>query len=220
MNVNIYINCVNILPVVSTKFLGVVIDSQLTWKFHIEQMERKIASSVGVLRRIRDKINAKTACMIYNTMILPYLNYCNIIWASTYKTKMHKIHVLQKKAMRIIARAESRASSIPIFYSLKKLTIYDINKMHIANFMYLLQNNLLPSVVQNTFAVDKPSHDYNTRSRERLCIPFTRLTCYAFHPHIMGPRIWNDIPYQIQKSLSYASFKMLYRKMLLSKYMN
>jgi len=67
----------NSVPDSSTKLLVVEIDSPL--KFHIIQTEREIASSLDVLKRIRNRIDGKTSCMIYDTMILSCLNYCNIL---------------------------------------------------------------------------------------------------------------------------------------------
>ena len=37
--------------------------------------------------------------MIYNTLILPYINYCNIVWGNCHKTKLNHILLLQKKAV-------------------------------------------------------------------------------------------------------------------------
>ena len=45
----------------STKFLGVEIDDKLSWKNHIQQIEKKLSSSIYIMRKIRHKINQNTA---------------------------------------------------------------------------------------------------------------------------------------------------------------
>ena len=56
---------------------------------------------IGVIYRIRDKINTKTAWMIYDALIASQLNYCNIVWGYGYKTDLDSLYVLQKRAWRL-----------------------------------------------------------------------------------------------------------------------
>ena len=79
------------------KFLGVDIDSELTWKSHIYRIQSKIASVVGVLCKIRHKITTSAALLIYDALIASHLYYCNLVWGSCYKTSLSKLFTLQKK---------------------------------------------------------------------------------------------------------------------------
>ena len=65
----------------TAKFLGIIIDSHLTWKTHIDNVTKKVAKSVGIIKRVRHCLPVDTLNTLYNTLILPYINYCNIIWA-------------------------------------------------------------------------------------------------------------------------------------------
>ena len=65
--------------------------------------------------------------MIYNSIVLPYLNYCNHIWGNTYKSHLSKLYILQKKAARIIiTNSHVRSPSAPLFKELIILSIYDL----------------------------------------------------------------------------------------------
>jgi len=57
MNTNI------IKQVTSTKFLGVLINSEIGWKEHISAITMKISRALGVISRIRYGLTAKT-CML------------------------------------------------------------------------------------------------------------------------------------------------------------
>ena len=39
---------------------------------------------------------------LYNTLVLPYLNYCNTVWAKNHPTLLKPLLLLQKSCMRII----------------------------------------------------------------------------------------------------------------------
>src|ERR1700733_12609330 len=85
----------NIMPQVeSTIFLGVYIDQQLDWSIHIKMISTKIAKNIGVINRIAHFVPNKVLLNLYYNLIYPYLSYCNNVWASNYKHRLTKLHVL------------------------------------------------------------------------------------------------------------------------------
>ena len=72
----IYINDIEIEEVSSTKFLGVIIDNKLNWQRQIQNVQRKVSKSVSILYRVKNLLDTNALLMIYNSLILPYLNYC------------------------------------------------------------------------------------------------------------------------------------------------
>ena len=93
----IYLENVEIVQTNIAKFLGVLIDNNLSWKNHIEYIAKKIAKRVGIIKRIRHTLPLKTLNTLYNTLILPYLNYCNIIWANNKPSCLRQLLMLQKR---------------------------------------------------------------------------------------------------------------------------
>ena len=51
------------------KFLGVIIDENLTWKNHIEVVENKISKNIGVLYRASHLLDFKNLLKIYFSFI-------------------------------------------------------------------------------------------------------------------------------------------------------
>ena len=47
------INCEKIKQVNFTKFLGIIIDSKLTWKQHIAHIQQKISKTIGIICKTR-----------------------------------------------------------------------------------------------------------------------------------------------------------------------
>ena len=97
------IDGVPISQVPSTKSLGVYIDQNLTWNVHIENLSKKIASGIGALKRIRPFVPHKTLLFIYNSLVKPHFDYCNVIWGSCNKTLVNKLQKLQNHAARVLA---------------------------------------------------------------------------------------------------------------------
>ena len=75
-----------------TKFLGVIIDENVTWKAHINTISTKISKSIGILYRARLIIPRKQLNQLYFSFVLSYLNYANIACGSTQKTKLSTLY--------------------------------------------------------------------------------------------------------------------------------
>ena len=79
-----------------------MLDENVNWQEHIRTVENKIAKNIGLNYRAKYLLNELSLTCIYFNYIHSYLNYANIAWASTYRTKLKAIHLLQKRAVRII----------------------------------------------------------------------------------------------------------------------
>ena len=96
-NVSIAINNQKIEQVKYTKFLGLYIDDEFTWKYHIDQVACKISKMTGIMAKARHYLSLKTLQTIYDTMVYPYLTYCNIVWTSTYQSRLKSLFMLKKR---------------------------------------------------------------------------------------------------------------------------
>ena len=97
------------------RFLGVYIDEKLKWGEHIHQISTKISKNIGILAKLKHRLNTSVLIQLYSTLILPYLTYCNIVWTSAADTLQNKLHILQKKAVRVISKSSFRAHTDPLF---------------------------------------------------------------------------------------------------------
>ena len=62
---------------------------------------------------------------LYNSLIMPHFHYCLLAWGSTIK-KRQKLHLLQKKAVRIINNSHYIAHTDPIFKKLHMVKVTDM----------------------------------------------------------------------------------------------
>ena len=113
------------------RFLGVILDEKLSWKPHISYITNKISKSIGIIRKSSFYLSKSSLRSLYYAMVYPYLHYCNIVWASTYKTNLQRIVRLHKRVIRILNRAKYDAPSKPIFKELKILDFEQIHSLHL-----------------------------------------------------------------------------------------
>jgi hypothetical protein len=77
---DIHVGETTIKRVSYSKTLGVVIDEHLTWQRQIENIQTKISKGIGMLRRIKKIVPKTTLIKVYNSIVLPHLDYCSLVW--------------------------------------------------------------------------------------------------------------------------------------------
>ena len=73
--VNIVLNGKNIEQVWHTKFLGVIIDENFTWREHIKTVETKVSKGIGVLNKTKDVLNIQALRTLYQSLVEPFTIY-------------------------------------------------------------------------------------------------------------------------------------------------
>ena len=127
---NIGIDGNEIQCVMSSTYLGVTLDRNLTWKSHIQNVVNAITPKVGLIAQLRHYVPKAILMLLYNTLILPHITYCLEIWGNTYATSLQPILLLQKKIACLITFSDFHAHSDPLFRQLGILDIYKLCKLH------------------------------------------------------------------------------------------
>ena len=78
-----------------------------------------IANGIGILYKLKHFLPEHSLLMIYNALILPYINYCKVIWGNCSMTKLDHIFLLLKKAVRICTESSYLSHTDPLFNRLR-----------------------------------------------------------------------------------------------------
>ena len=90
-NLQLLIDNVPIEQVDKTKFLGPVINFKLNLNDHITTLCTKISKNTGIIFTVRHNLNKNTVLLLYRSLIQPYLDYCNIIWATVHSNNLERL---------------------------------------------------------------------------------------------------------------------------------
>ena len=105
------------------KYLGVLIDENLSWKNHLDCVITKISKTIGMIAKLRHFVPSSVLTNIYKSLILPYLTYGLVAWGNASKNYLNKIVVLQKRVLRLIYFVNREEHAIPLFVNAKILPI-------------------------------------------------------------------------------------------------
>ena len=205
---DVKINGNSLERVMHTKFLGIIIDDKLSWQRHIEHVRNKVSKTIGVLLRVRHKINIKLLRTIYNTLILPHFTYCITLWGNTFKKYIHQLTLLQKRIIRIITFSGFLDHTAPLFSYLKILHFENLYKYHVlVNTYKAINSPVFPNCVREILDFYRNIHTHQTRTINNLKIPFRKKKICTFGLKYNGPRLWNDLHKSIRESSSLSTFK-------------
>ena len=214
----VYIDNIVIERVDCNKFLGVIIDSKLSWSDHVSYIRHKMSKNLSVMHRVKWLLNNSALYMIYCTLVLPYISYCCEIWGNTYKTRVQPLYIIQKRAIRICNHLEYRSHTKPAFLKLNTLTIADLVKFKSMVLMYKIYNNLMPSNILSYFCMVHMSHDHDTRQAGHFKNMYCRTTLKSMCLSIRGPVLWNKLHSDLKNSTTVNMFKKRYKTFLVSEY--
>ena len=65
---------------------NILIDSQLTYKNHIDELSKKVSSAIDVWYKIRPFITTKILTNIYYAIVYPFLLYGLTVWGNASKS--------------------------------------------------------------------------------------------------------------------------------------
>ena len=217
-NVDIILNKTKLKRVDKTKFLGVTIDENLSWKNHIDGITKTISRNVGMINKLKFIIPERILRTLYCTLVLPYINYGILIWGKACKTYVEKIHKLQKWAVRIISNSHYRSHSAPLFQKHDILNVHDSYKLELGVFMYKYFNGLLPMSFNTFFTKLSDIHNYDTRNKSNYNPTRNRKVFADKAIRTTGPILWNSIDKSIKNVISTKHFRKLYKSSLISSY--
>ena len=201
-----------------SKFLGVQIDKDISWRGHIGKVLTKVRQTMGIIGRARGFMTGPQLLLLYNTMVLPHLQYCLLNWGN-FKGDCNtglrgRLLSLQKSLVRIITASRNPISHAdPLFAKLAVLKIDDLFAQRVRVFSFKLDRNLLPCGVSSIF--DKASHTHGTRGAS------SNLFVGRSDDRSMrsiAPKCWNSLVPGLKKSPSISSFKDSSKRGLLAPY--
>ena len=211
-SIQLKINNQTILFRESSKFLGVIIDSKLSFEMHINLVIKKISKTIGIFYKLKQNGAPKNVliCMYYS-LFYPYLLYGNLIWGKTYRVHINKLLILQKKIIRIISGAEFLAHTNPLFVDCKILKIEEL-------FTYLCGIQAYKLRISSSLATS--THLHNTRGNNQALPRYRRLNSSQRSLSYICPTVWNSLPEFIKCSESLNIFKNNLKTHLLENYVS
>ena len=96
----------------STKYLGVILQSNLKWDKHINNITSKANQTLNFLRRNLKVNSQKIKDHAYKALVRPKLEYSSCIWDPSHTNQIKQIEKVQRRAARFTCNRYHNTSSV------------------------------------------------------------------------------------------------------------
>ena len=146
---------------------------------------------------------------LYKTLLVPILDYCDVIYDCLTKYNSEILQKLQNGACRIILKRGKRTPTSEMHSQLKLHRLVDRRHLRTMEYMYKVVHRLLPDEVCNLLVLVRDQHTRQTRASARLDLVLPNLWLETSKKDIKyrGPLYWNMVDSDIRQIDNFVSFK-------------
>ena len=188
------------------------LDSTLTFNQHIESLTKKVSKRLGVIAVARKYMTSKQCNILYKSLVLPIIDFGDIIYMETSRANLDAVQTLQNRACRIILRVPSDTPTITMHENLKLMYLDKRRKFHLQIFTYKAVHSLLPGYISEKINVKHYDTDIQIRavSRGELDVPRCCLVKTEGAFSVKCPSNYNMLPQHLREIETVNSFRSGY----------
>ena len=199
-----------ILDVVyETRCLGVIIDSQLSWNSHVENLCKSFGKKVKQLKRFK-YLPTSTLEKIYFSSIVPTITYCSLVWGTSTPSLMNELEHIHARAAKTIHRLPWDISDHNALERTRWEPLSNKYKKKLLTLMYKVNTNITPVKIANFFSITNPH--YNLRNSNHFVLPRYNLDIGRNSLRYRGPLVWELTPPSLKQSHSLRNFNNLLKQ--------
>jgi hypothetical protein len=200
------------------RYLGLILDSGLTWYPHIDHIKKKIIPFVGILSKLKYYVPIRIRLQIYYAYIYSHVSYLNPIWGGTCKFKLQELERLVNKSIRSVFFEEyshTDVHTVNLYFNNRLLSFKNLCEYESVLLVHKLRHNTMRNDIN--LPTNRETHEYNTRTRDdfhlaRINNDFGRRSVH--HNGIMG---FNRLPSPLKTIVNHNLFKREVKRHFLSK---
>ena len=181
------------------KYLGITLDMNLNYNKHLQNCLKIASHKIYLLSKVRNYITSDAALKIYKTMILPLIEYGDILYDNSNAKLLKKFQTLQSRSLRICSYEPYH---VPVIYLHEICNIARLDlrrKMHIILYMYKQKRNYAIINTREVF----------TRAHDAILYVFDRPNSEKYKNNVLykGAIEWNSLTVEERQIQTYEIMK-------------
>ena len=203
------------------KYLGVTIDSKLSFNAHIDNICKKANKTRAFIHRNTKECSRQIKTAAYNTLTRPLLEYSSSVWSPQNQTNIDKIQAVQRRAVRSVMGDWStrrpgdpaptpyhKGSPTEMQQHLKWVPLDERRAKAKVTIIYKIVKQLIdiPSEILSRNMRDTRQHNFKFHTIQTSCDAYKN----SFFPSSIN--LWNNLSMKAVHSPSLDIFKANIRK--------
>ena len=192
------------------KYLGILIDENLKWSEHINEVYIKLRKYIGIFYKIRNKLPRRVLRNLYFATVYPQLQYGVELYANTCYSYLKDLIVLSNWLLRILQFKPRICEVADLYVNFDTLKIPELFEYKILQIVHKFfnHNDSLPPSFENYFTLTSTIHEHCTRGNSNVYVDRSRVDYGARCLKALAGKYWNSLPKDIKIVISYNAFKV------------
>ena len=190
------------------RVLGVIIDEELKWQSHIDNVCKHVSKNLFLLSQLRHYVDSDARKIFFQAHLLSHINYASTVWSGASEVHLKKLNSLHRRAAKLILPDQSLSTT----EKLKKLNILPLDKQLKFNrcvTMFKIHTGKAPPYLSDSLHRAPARYGSNN-----YVLPRPRIDQFKTSFAFSGSSTWNTLPPKLKTFSSLCNFKINLRKFL------
>ena len=204
---------VNLVP--KARDLGVILDTHMTMRPHINSITRSASFALKKISSIRKYLDRQSCEKLVHAFISSRLDNCNSLLINLPDKDLRKLQRIQNSSARLIALTRKRNHITPVLFRLHWLPVYYRILFKVLLLTYKTLSGMAPAYMSDIVRPYVPVRTLRSSHSNLLQMPGARTVTYGERAFsIRAPKLWNALPMNIKQARSVYHFKKLLKQHL------
>ena len=184
------------------KYLGVILDENLTWEHHLLHITKKVSQKIGALARASQQLTINAKRTFYLSVLASDIEYgSNAFYSSLSTAFKEQLVQLSKRGVRAIFKAPPWTPSAPLYEQLNIATPLKRFEYKLIYFTYRCTHSLTSTLLVNQYIIlsqSKARTSSITRGQSsvklKLALCKVKTRPGSVSPLFTSSLLWNSLP--------------------------
>ena len=191
----------------SVRNLGVVFDSELSLKEHVNLVSKSCQHHIRQLRSIRPLLDHDSTVLLANSLVASKLDFCNSLYTGLPKKTINSLQLVQNSLARAVFSSRKFERVTPLLQRLHWLPISQRIDYKIALLTFKTLQLNSPSYLADLLVQYKPSRNLRSENKNLLVVPPFHSCAGRRSFAYYAPTLWNSLPLSLRSLTSVSSFR-------------
>lgn len=178
-------------------YLGIVLDTHLTYKRHCAFVASKMSSAIGALYKVKSFVPRDALRSIYFSLIHSHLLYMVNIWGTASAVHLKPIQILQNRALKIVLGLPTLTNTVELFSEHARgiLPVRGLHELQVLKYA----RQCLNSEIHHYEPLQFDQGIRSLRDNHRLLYRNVSTLAGRRHLSYLGPCYFNRLPMNIRR---------------------
>ena len=182
----------------SYKYLGFIIDENLSFKLHIEKLVSKLKIKLGSFFRNKSCFLWQARKRLFTATFLPLLDYGDLLFINAPDQYLKKLDTVYHCALRFLTGCGNRVHHCTLYATAKCPSLSVRRLSHWLFFVYKCLIGLVPSYLCVYMSTNKCSYGLRSRDVLQMLVPRARTELGKKAFQYAAPYAWNTVQKQLK----------------------